>query len=120
MLARAVASGSRSRGVPVEGDGADVGSERLAARGEDGPEENVQGLSVGAGPVREQAGCLVEKRQSEVVKLTGDEGHAGEVAGREKRQDLQHNLARQLIEGGHGWWCRWPRRSWGVKAVKCD
>lgn len=84
---------SRSMKVSVPGERTDMRSERLAAGGQDSPEEDVEALPLRAAPVVAQVRCLVEKRQSNVVDLMGDEGHGGEVAKREKREDLTHHLA---------------------------
>lgn len=84
---------SQSIKVSAPGERTDMRSERLAAGGQDSPEEDVVALQQSAGPVVDQVRCPVEKRKSNLVNMTGDQGHGGEVAKREKRHDLTHHLA---------------------------
>lgn len=83
--------------------------EFLAARGEQGPEQDLEGRRVRALAAC-QAGRPVEYGLGDRVQVAGDEACAGEVRARKVGQDFGEDLVRELFEGGH---CACPSKCQG-------
>lgn len=76
-----------------------MGGEYLPARGEQGPEKDIErrrGLQGGR-----QVGLLVQQWLRDLVQVLRGAGRASEVLGREVRKDLNGDLMRATFVQGH-------------------